>query len=61
MISSIEDELLSCEEFAISVAFITTGGITPLLQTFRELEQRADNEKTGVQDENNQSNSSDHY
>ena len=40
VISSIEDELLSCEEFAISVAFITMGGITPLLQTLRELEQR---------------------
>lgn len=40
VISSIEDELLSCEEFAISVAFITIGGITPLLQTLRELEQR---------------------
>lgn len=40
VISSIEDELLSCEEFAISVAFITVGGITPLLQTLRELEQR---------------------
>lgn len=40
VISSIEDELLSCEEFAIGVAFITMGGITPLLQTFRELEQR---------------------
>lgn len=40
VISSIEDELLSCEGFAISVAFITMGGITPLLQTLRELEQR---------------------
>lgn len=40
VISSIEDELLSCEEFVISVAFITMGGITPLLQTLRELEQR---------------------
>lgn len=40
VISSIEDELLSCDGFAISVAFITMGGITPLLQTFRELEQR---------------------
>ena len=40
VISSIEDELLSCEEFAISVAFITMGGITPLLQSLRELEQR---------------------
>ena len=40
VISSIEDELLSCEEFGISVAFITMGGITPLLQTLKELEQR---------------------
>lgn len=40
VISSIEDELLSCEAFSISVAFITMGGITPLLQTLRELEQR---------------------
>lgn len=40
VLSSIEDELLSCEEFAISVAFITMSGITPLLQTLRELEQR---------------------
>ena len=40
VISSIEDELLACEEFFISVAFITMGGITPLLQTLRELEQR---------------------
>lgn len=40
VISSIESELLSCEEFAISVAFITMGGITPLLQTLKELEQR---------------------
>ena len=40
VISSIEDELLLCDEFSISVAFITMGGITPLLQTLRELEQR---------------------
>ena len=40
VISSIEDELLSCEEFCISVAFITKGGITPLLQTLKELERR---------------------
>ena len=37
VISSIEDELLACEEFFISVAFITMGGITPLLQNLREL------------------------
>src|SRR5699024_4512435 len=40
VISSIEDELLSCEEFFISVAFITMGGITPLLQTLKDLEKR---------------------
>ena len=40
VISSIEDELLSCKEFYISVAFITMGGITPLLQTFKELEKK---------------------
>ena len=30
---SIEEELQRCEEFCISVAFITKSGITPLLQT----------------------------
>ncbi len=40
VLSSIEDELLRCEEFYISVAFITKSGITPLLQTFRELSNR---------------------
>lgn len=40
VISSIEDELLSCEQFQISVAFITMSGITPLLQTLKELEKR---------------------
>ena len=40
VISSIEDELLTCQEFFISVAFITMGGITPLLQTLKELERR---------------------
>ena len=40
VISSIEDELLACDEFRISVAFITLGGITPLLQTLKELENR---------------------
>ena len=39
VISSIEDELLSCEQFTISVAFVTMSGITPLLQTLKELEQ----------------------
>ena len=40
VLSSIEDELLSCEEFEISVAFITLNGITPLLQTLKELEKK---------------------
>ena len=40
VLSSIEDELLSCEQFQISVAFITMSGITPLLQTLKELEKK---------------------
>ena len=40
VISSVEDELLCCEEFQISVAFITLGGVTPLLQTLKELEKK---------------------
>jgi superfamily II DNA or RNA helicase len=40
VLASIEQELLNCDEFFISVAFITMGGITPLLQTFRELKKR---------------------
>ena len=40
VISSVEDELLRCEEFQISVAFITLGGVTPLLQTLKELEEK---------------------
>lgn len=40
VLSSIEDELLRCDEFRISVAFITLGGITPLLQTLKELEKK---------------------
>ena len=38
--SSVEDELLRCEEFQISVAFITMGGVTLLLQTLKELEEK---------------------
>ena len=40
VLSSVEDELLACDQFQISVAFITMGGITPLLQTLKELEQK---------------------
>lgn len=37
---SIEEELAKCEEFRISVAFITKSGITPFLQTLKELEEK---------------------
>ena len=40
VLSSIEDELLLCDQFQISVAFITMSGITPLLQTLQELEKK---------------------
>lgn len=40
VLTSIENELLACEEFSISVAFITMSGITPLLQTLKMLEER---------------------
>ena len=38
--SIIERELLQCNEFAFSVAFITTGGMAGLLQTLLELKNR---------------------
>lgn len=40
VLSSIEDELLRCDRFQISVAFITEGGIEPLLSIFKELEKK---------------------
>ena len=40
VLSSIEQELNNCNEFCISVAFITQSGITPLLQTLKELERK---------------------
>jgi HKD family nuclease len=40
VLSSLESELQSCDEFCISVAFITMSGITPLLQTLKDLEKR---------------------
>ena len=40
VLSSIEDELRNCDSFFFSVAFITMGGVTPLLQTMSELEKR---------------------
>lgn len=38
VLTAIEHEISNCEEFCISVAFITEGGIKPLLQIFKELE-----------------------
>lgn len=40
VLSAIEDELLACDTFQISVAFITMGGVEPLLPTLRELEKK---------------------
>lgn len=40
VLAAIEDELLACEHFKISVAFITMNGITPLLQTLKSLEEK---------------------
>lgn len=40
VLSSIEDELKKCDSFVFSVAFITMGGITPLLQVLKELEEK---------------------
>ncbi|WP_455717281.1 DUF3427 domain-containing protein [Anaerosporobacter sp.] len=40
VLSSIENELLRCDEFFISVAFITMSGLTPLLQTLKVLEEK---------------------
>lgn len=40
VLSEIKKELLSCEEFIFSVAFITMSGITPLLNIFQELKEK---------------------
>lgn len=40
VLSTIQHELQHCDEFYISVAFITESGITPLLQDLKELEKR---------------------
>ena len=40
VLSELESELSKCDEFAISVAFITRGGITPLLQVLKNLEKK---------------------
>ncbi|MBE6004656.1 MAG: DUF3427 domain-containing protein [Lachnospiraceae bacterium] len=38
VLTSIEEELKSCRSFIFSVAFITMGGVEPLLQVLKELE-----------------------
>lgn len=40
VLAHIENELLHCDEFAISVAFINRSGFVELSETLRELEQR---------------------
>lgn len=40
MLSAIEDELLACDKFQISVAFITMSGVEPLLPTLKELDEK---------------------
>ena len=40
VLSFIERELQRCDSFDISVAFITKGGITPLLQVLKEIDAR---------------------
>lgn len=40
VLSAIENELLNCEEFIFSVAFITKNGLAPLLQTLKILEEK---------------------
>ncbi|MBR2547067.1 MAG: DEAD/DEAH box helicase [Eubacterium sp.] len=43
VISVLEHELQNCDEFCISVAFITMSGVEPLLQTLKDLEARGIN------------------
>ena len=40
VLTSINHELEHCEEFALSVTFITDGGFVSLAQTFKDLEAR---------------------
>lgn len=40
VLNELISELNKCEEFLISVAFITSSGITPLLETLKNLEKR---------------------
>ena len=38
--ANIEQELRNCDEFCMSVAFITDSGIAPFLQILKELEEK---------------------
>ena len=40
ILSSLQEELKNCDEFAISVAFINWGGIVNLLDLFKELDKK---------------------
>ena len=40
VLNELISELNKCNEFYISVAFITSSGITPLIETFKSLEKR---------------------
>lgn len=40
VLSELETELDACDEFIMSVAFITDAGVAPLLQVLKELEER---------------------
>lgn len=40
VLTTIENELSKCTSFCMSVAFITVGGLTPLLETLKSLEEK---------------------
>lgn len=40
ILTSLLQELISCESFFISVAFVTTGGVATIINTLQELQQR---------------------
>ena len=40
VLTTLENELSKCTSFSMSVAFITVGGLTPLLETLKNLEEK---------------------
>lgn len=40
VLSDVASELVKCDEFIMSVAFITSSGVTPLLETLKHLERK---------------------